>query len=142
MKPKTVYLAGPMSGLRVAEARLWRARVERQLTGWRVLSPMRRLELGDDMMLSGQFDDGEAAVLRDLADIRACDAVLVNFAVDAGRPSVGTCCEIGYAHALGKPIVAVLQPGCAHDHVFMDVMVACVRSNLADAVAVLRGWFV
>ena len=122
------YLAGPITGLEYDAANDWRAEgsefVERlRALGIKTRSPMRGKEkFKINGPLTPYFDEGEAAVVRDLEDIRESDFILVNV-LGAERVSLGTMCETGYAFALGKPVILVMEKeGNPHGHVFTDFM--------------------
>lgn len=105
------YLAGPITGLTYDEATDWREKIafDVECAGFHPLSPMRGKERFKDYgkILPGTFDEEQAAVQRDLYDIRRAHVVLINL-LDAKRVSIGTMCELGYAHALGKFIIVAL----------------------------------
>lgn len=89
-----VYLCGPIAN--VPDAGLgWRTHAARCLEahGITTLSPLRPPRL-----------PAPYYVLRDLADIRACDVVLANLNV---LDTPGSLAEIGFAHGLAKRIFLV-----------------------------------
>ncbi len=138
-----VYAAGPITGNTFDEAVDWRARLATELwvrtaRAWELLSPMRGKEaFRMKGPLPSTFDESKPAVQRDLYDIRRSDAVLVNL-VGADRVSVGTMCELGYAHAKDKFIVvARSHSDRIHDHVFVQELASQVVPTLADAINVL-----
>ena len=120
------YFAHAMTG------RSWRERSARaaeireimERRGVRLLDPGRGLEPFDmfdikaeclDMVCACVGDhvakalatDDILIVARALHDMRACDVMIVDGeGMDA--PSAGVCVEIGYARALGKPILGIL----------------------------------
>jgi len=135
---KTVYLAGPMTGLTVGAGRdTWRARA----TGFfrahhvGVLSPMRDWdELHKDHQMGAFGEDRAGGHLvaakfnyaRDVNDIRIGDAVVIN-TQGATRVSVGTCIEYGMACLANKPTLALLDP--LHDHLFFREGPAVIVQN-------------
>lgn len=139
-----VYLAGPITGRTFDEAIDWRRNFDADVwgfdSGWECLSPMRGKEAFRIRgPLPSTFDEGRAAVLRDLYDIRRCDAVLVNL-VGADRVSIGSMCELGYANALGKfIIVARSHSDTVHEHVFVAELASQIVPTLANAIDVLAG---
>lgn len=148
---KTLYLAGPITGLTFADAAAWRRRVANQLPGWRCLSPLRGKEhLDTGVPLPDSFDGGAAAVEQDLADILRADAMLVNFGGACDRASIGTAAEIGFAcrqqgeskiPLTPRPyILVVLGDNNVHDHVFVHYMADQIVTNLGDAIQVLKRW--
>lgn len=124
---KTVYLAGPMTGLTVAAGRdTWRARATAffRAHGVKACSPMRdydELKLDHKMGAFGEDRAGGHLVaakfnyVRDVNDIRTADAVAIN-TQGATRVSVGTSIEYGMACIADKPTLALLDP--LHDHLF------------------------
>ena len=125
---KTLYAAGPITGLTYKQASEWRQDgsdfVERaKALGWTVLSPMRgksEFDLGEKV-LTPYFDEGEAAVRRDLLDVRTASVVVFNL---LGYPSIslGSMAEMGVAHTLGKRIIVVMDGDNPHHHVFTEFM--------------------
>lgn len=163
---KTVYLAGPITGLTFEEAKGWRDDVTQQLGDtWHCLSPLRGKEhcdLGSEPLPSN-FDGGGDAVRRDLHDIRRSQAVLLNL-LDTPIPSIGTMCELGYAKGYAAPelfcatVITVLSPTYQergrsgghidpfvarhfpnpHEHVFVRELSDIVVSTLHEAVTILK----
>jgi len=139
---KTVYLAGPITGLTFeGAADGWRAQVPALLPGVRCLSPLRGIEtLAREYLpvkhVSG--DDAKQIVTRDFNDIKTCDALLVNF-LGAERVSIGTCWELGAAYTLQKPVVVVMEPAWAnvHDHAFVHHTAMVVVPTLEYGCAAL-----
>jgi nucleoside 2-deoxyribosyltransferase len=106
-KPK-IYLAGPTVFFRESEAAF--ADLER-LCRARDLNPVRPAEPVDS---SGQVLGGAAAARylfeQNTLRIRAASGVLADLRPFRGElePDSGTVFEVGFAHALGKPVAAVL----------------------------------
>lgn len=99
----TVYLAGPINGCSDEQANMWRGRARAWLEqyGVDVLDPMRRDYRGVDL----DSDNPRLIVESDLADIQACDAVLVN----CDRSSWGTAMEVRAAYTeFHKPVVGFM----------------------------------
>lgn len=98
-----VYLAGPINGCTDAECVQWREQIKADAALQHIgfIDPMRR-----------DYRGREAASYREVVDldkrdVRAADAVLVNYV----KPSVGTSMEVFYAWTLGVPVVL----WCARD---------------------------
>ena len=143
-----VYLAGPISGLTYNAADGWRTDPEFILTlrhmGFEALSPLEGYEdlSVDDSELDPWFETRNGstaapftAVQDDLRMIRECDAVIANL-LGATRPSIGTMAEMGYAHALDKPIVVVMSEkrfDDPHDHPFVYSLASEIVSTLNAA---------
>jgi nucleoside 2-deoxyribosyltransferase len=49
-----------------------------------------------------------------LAHIDGCEAVVANFDFFRGPEPDGTCFEVGYAVALGKPVVGYIPEAAGH----------------------------
>lgn len=119
----TVYLAGPMSGLKHAQAHSWRREAKAALGRFGI-----DVALPYNMVLSQpdkaralyssalKADMPDAAIMQgDLQAIAGSDAMLVNVALHKGV-SVGTMIEIGYALRLGIEIFYVSGPNDPHDN--------------------------
>ena len=114
---KTIYLAGPITGLTHDEARYgWREKFDLLLPDHIYSSsPMRGKDfLRDQGVLSDGADYPDHAMAtaagittRDFNDVKTCDAMIACFLESGGRLSGGTFMEYGFAHALQKPIVAI-----------------------------------
>lgn len=114
---KTVYLAGPITGLTHDEARYgWRERFETMLPSHIFSnSPMRGKEFLADfgILTSGdRYPDNAMATAagittRDFNDVKNSDAVVACFLESKGNPSLGTAVEYGIALALQRPVIAV-----------------------------------
>lgn len=109
---RKVYVGGPFQAvldgdrLRISDAYRWLYEdvidgFERR--GWRVFNSHRREAWGAQML------DATASTSMDYADIAECDVFVA--APGANPPSPGTHIEIGWASALGKKIVLLLQQG-------------------------------
>lgn len=135
-----VYLGGPITGLSFDTAKDWREQLVARSdwpTGWVPLSPMRDKEqFRMEGPLPSTFDGEREPFEQDLSDIRQADALVFNF-LGASWASIGSCAEMGYAYALGKPILAVVEKGTIHDHLFVNNMAEAV-TNMSFALAWLR----
>ena len=144
---KTVYLAGPITGLSYDDARNgWRHKLSLLLPSHiKPVSPMR----GKDF-LRGEVDlDGspemytqhvmatkKGIVCRDRNDVMTCDAMVANF-VGYDRVSIGTCIEFGWADAFRKPIVMIIEEGNLHNHAMLDHLAGYVCQELEQAAHLL-----
>jgi len=116
---QTIYLSGPISGCTYKEATEWRQEAARSLVPFRCLDPMRGKT---EAMLIGVLDtdlswaDHILSPLtrprnfynRDFNDIKQSNLMLMNLQ-GAKKVSIGSMVEVGWASALGIPIVAVLD---------------------------------
>ena len=127
MKRPLVYLAGGIAGLAGAEATDWRTDAAYLLARRDVecLDPMRaKLHLAHQKRISDNFNDyanagvfftSRGIMTRDFNDVKRCDALLVNL-LGLTRPSLGTVMELGWAYAMQKPAVVVMEAECnPHD---------------------------
>jgi nucleoside 2-deoxyribosyltransferase len=126
-KPK-VYLAGAIAGLGFDAATDWRHQAKHALgeRGIEALDPMRaKAALSSKGKISTNFHDYEntgvfftsrGIMTRDFNDVKTCDALLVNL-LGLVKPSLGTVMELGWAYALQKPAVVVIEEkGNPHDN--------------------------
>lgn len=186
MSNLTVYLAGPITGHTYDGCTEWReaakVELEREATGrlnpdammpprevlipeYRpsgilALSPMRTKEhlqsTGPIPATSALYDDSYV-VERDLMDVRRSDVILMNL-LGAERVSIGTMCELGYAKALNKFTVVVMErtltigeesaqaAGLAafaennpHEHLFVYHLASVVVPTLEEAIQIVKG---
>lgn len=140
-----LYLAGPMTGLTPEAASSWRddPNLVRALEadGWELLSPLRdKPWLPHGAVMTSRIDEDKERieVTRDHNDIDVAAALLVNL-LGAEIVSIGTIAEMGRAHALGKPIVTVMEPeGNIHDHMFVQEMSTYRCDDMISAVHALH----
>lgn len=150
--PKAIYLSGPIAGLSYEDARNgWRPKFEALMTGSPIvcLSPMRGKDGLRGVSLLGKPTDGvsfgedvimsnKGILTRDFNDVKMCDAMIVNV-LGAKVVSIGTCVEVGWADAMRKPIVVVIEKeGNPHDHIFITQTAGYRMESLEDAARVLR----
>jgi hypothetical protein len=121
---KTVYLAGPITGLSYEGCTDWRELAIKELgiaeiTG---LSPMRAKDyLKDESFVGDEYQNtvlssSRGIITRDRWDTTRCDLILVNF-LGAEKVSIGTVMELAWADAFRTPSIVVIEPeGNPHDH--------------------------
>lgn len=107
-----VYLAGPISGCDHELIMGWRKQAIERLAKEEIIG------LCPIDVTASDMDIKEIAIIRDKMDVERCDAVLMNL-TGAPRVSIGTMVELGWASALGKPIILVMEPGNIHEHAFV-----------------------
>lgn len=121
---RTVYLAGPISGLTHDEARYgWRKEFASLMPEHiHCNSPMRGKDFLEDVgvLLSKDFCKNTDAVnpmstadgimARDTNDVRMCDVLVICFLDSGGRISPGTLIEIGMGHMANKVMVIISKP--------------------------------
>lgn len=133
MSNKSVYLAGPISGLNFSGAVDWRndAIAELKGVGIEAYSPMRAKEFlkaiaadkpftsdGDKYAVLNPLSSNKGITTRDRWDATRCGVLFVNFAPTHGMGivSIGTIMEIAWADEVGTPIVCVMPQGNQHEH--------------------------
>ena len=139
---KTIYLAGPITGLTYGESVNWRDYMSNLLTpfGVRTLSPMRGKGylLSAGVLQASGYDDtilssAKAIVARDRNDTMKCDLVIMNL-LGATRISIGSMIELGWADAARVPVVLVMEPGNVHEHAMVHEMSGFRVSTIGEAV--------
>lgn len=120
----SVYLSGPITGLRYKEALTWRDYVRERLEtaeiavrdplrGSKSFHSTRKIIKKDEYVVPELSDT--ALLQRDKLDITNCDIVFVNL-LGAKHISVGTMIEIGMCYMLDKLVVLVMEEkGNIHD---------------------------
>lgn len=121
---KTIYLAGPITGLNYDDARNgWRKTFAnilkaREANHIHCFSPMREKEfLEKDQCIEGTadyeslhgFGTPQGILTRDHNDVHNCDVMVANF-TGAKKVSIGTCVEFGFAHSYRKPAIIIMEP--------------------------------
>lgn len=140
-----VYLAGPINGRTWQEATEWRREARHALQRYeiRCLSPLRDKEhlIANGPILQHTYDEplsnAPGIVARDSNDVRRCDMVLANF-LGASKVSVGTCYELAWAWAWGKPVCVVMESGNLHEHPFVTQCAGFVVRDLPTAIEIVR----
>jgi nucleoside 2-deoxyribosyltransferase len=141
---KSVYLAGPISGLTFAGCTDWRRWAANELldAGIKPLSPLRGKEYLDGIgELSpvcagyahlGALSTPKGIMTRDRFDATRCDVLLVNL-LGAARVSIGTVMEIAWADAKRTPIVCAIEEGNLHHHGMLHEACGFMVPTLAEA---------
>lgn len=127
MRNPLVYLAGPIAGIPGTDALEWRSVATLWLENRMIecLDPMRAKDVlatpqristnFNDYAISGPFFTAKGIMARDFADVKRCDALLVNL-LGAKKPSLGTVMELAWAYLLQKPVVVAIEAeGNPHD---------------------------
>ena len=142
---KTVYLAGPITGLGYAAATRWREQAKLALApNIACYSPLRGKEhLYAETVIRGDYPghaltSAAGITARDRLDCTTCDLLLVNL-LGATQVSVGTCIELGWADAHRTPIVLVMEPdGNPHEHPIVSALAPFRAATLDEALALIR----
>lgn len=150
MNDASVYLAGPITGLRYGEATDWRDYAETFLASWGIegLSPMRGKQyleaVGVIEAVSYGEDKAEWALssapgftMRDHGDCMAADVILANFVGCGDRVSIGTVLEVAWAHAYRKQLIVAMEPGNVHDHAMIRQLAGYVVPSLDAALNII-----
>lgn len=150
MGNRSVYLAGPITGLTYKGATDWRKSVAAELAdvGITSYSPMRCKEYLDQVgTLSGHgreygalgtLSTPRAIMTRDRFDATRCGVLFVNL-LGAERVSIGTVMEIAWADLSRIPIVCAIAPqGCPHDHMMISEAIGFRVPTLEEAVAITK----
>lgn len=151
---KSVYLAGPITGLTYQDADEWRDKACEFLAHHYIdgLSPMRgkqylralgRLSASCQQEGAlGVLSTPKAIMTRDFRDVMTSDCLLVNF-LGATKISVGTVMEIAWAYQLHKPVVVCMEEtGNPHEHAMLGeatgFRVPSVEEGLAVVCCILK----
>lgn len=144
---KTIYLAGPITGLTFDDADEWRVSARRFLDSKNIdgLSPLRgKSYLKNLGELTAQcLQEGQAGLLslprsimtRDFYDATTCDVLLVNL-LGATRISIGTMMEVAWAYQKRTPIVCCMEAGNVHEHAMLNEAIGFRVNTLEEGLAV------
>jgi nucleoside 2-deoxyribosyltransferase len=139
---KSVYLAGPITGLDYEGATSWRTVVADRFRdlGIDAFSPLRckaYLATAGSLKAEGYdeypLSSAKGITTRDRHDVMTCDLVLVNL-VGAEKISIGTMIEVGWADAARKPIVMAIEPGNPHHHAMLTTCAGFVTDEIDHAI--------
>ena len=113
-QPLNIYFAGSIRGGR-GDAALYQEMIQFLATFGTVLTE----HVGDPQLTEAGDDgpDDPAIHDRDMDWLRACDMIVA----EVTRPSLGVGYELGWACALGKPVLALYRP---HSEKRLSAMVA------------------
>lgn len=157
MVHKSVYLAGPISGLTYGEATDWRIKTTQELgdCGIRCLSPLRAevhlrnhegllndCQTSDEHLKAGgqvlAMSTPRGVVARDKFDCTRCSVILLNL-LDSKKVSIGSMIEVGWANANDIPIVLIMEDeGNCHEHAFVRESCAFRTPHISEAVQIVK----
>lgn len=149
MKSKSIYLGGGITGLSFQEANDWREYSIKWLLryGIKGISPLRDKQYLKDEKDLKHFYSAQVLSLpksitcRDLYDVKNCDIILMNFS-NAKIPSIGSCCELGYAKAFEKPVITITEDNQIHNHPFINEIssftVKTLKQGLEICISILQ----
>jgi nucleoside 2-deoxyribosyltransferase len=148
-----VYLAGPITGESFEGATDWREWTRQALApyGIHTYSPLRGKDyLSGQTAISGTpgvngqvagavrpLSTDKGICTRDRWDVQRADAVLMNLS-GAGRVSIGTMIEIGWADAYRVPIIGVMEDENPHRHAMVEHLLGYIVPTLPEAVLLVR----
>lgn len=140
---KTLYLAGPITGLSYGESVNWREYVSNHLPEYiAAVSPMRGKQyLDKEQVIALSYEDiplscRKGITCRDRYSVMACDMLFVNL-LGATKVSIGTVMEIAWADMLRKPIVLVMEKeGNVHEHPIIQEVVGFHVHTLDEGIAI------
>ena len=146
-----VYLAGPIAGNTLAEADDWRhyAALQLEMAGILAYSPLRAKRAiiqskfhREDRLGTGGIDghplvSAKGITTRDRDDVAKCNVILMDL-LCATRVSIGTMIEAGWADALRRPIVCVMEPGNIHEHGMLEELIGYRVSTLDEAIEIVK----
>lgn len=139
-----VFLSGPITGMSYDDCLLWRTYVQQNLAPGIVgISALRgREHLRANPVIRNDQDGNilsspKGITARDRFDTMRCDVLLVNL-LGATSISIGTVLEIGWADALQKPIVTVMEPGNVHDHGMIRTISSFVVHSLDEGIRLVE----
>lgn len=121
---RSVYLAGPISGLTYANATDWRRYSKDFLKGYNIvgLDPLRGKDyLINETSIADKYDahtmsTSRAIMVRDYFDCNNVGLILANF-LGAKRISIGTVMECAWAYSARIPLILCMEKsGNVHDH--------------------------
>lgn len=149
---KSVYLAGPITGLTYDDGADWRESVAADLAdvGIEAFSPLRAknyLREFGELQAGGSaganyvgvnpLSEPQGITTRDRFDTTGRDVVLANL-VGAERVSIGTMIELGWADASRTPIILAMEPGNIHAHAMVEAVAGYIVPTLDEAVAIVK----
>jgi hypothetical protein len=140
MPEKTIFLAGPLTGVSYKDALEWRKYVESKLPADIIaFSALRgKIYVAKEHLLKDAYPEHllstpQGTVTRDRYDVFRCDALFVNF-LDTDKVSIGTIMEMAWADSQRIPIVLAMENGNIHDHAFVRQVAAFVTRDLDEAI--------
>lgn len=153
---KTVYLAGPITGLSWLESEYWRDQIQgvanskfpELAKGVKFLSPMRGKDFLQyeskikDSYTDNPFASSKAIMLRDFHDVSVSDALIVNLS-HCQTVSIGTVMEIAWAYQRRIPVICIQNSqNTLHEHSMLNEAIWWKVNGVAEALDVLNTLFV
>ena len=151
---KYVYLGGPIAGHTSESAKWWREDLQNHFksTNIRMISPLRcEPEIGEGEVYDAEgiaakdcicFGSDKAIHAKNMLDVKSCDLMIAcMFAEQIKSISLGTMLEIGWASALGKPIILITDDDRLKKHPVVKESVNWIVPTLEDAQLIVYGLF-
>jgi len=146
MRP-SIYLAGPITAKTIKEANDWRDDVIAKLAvrGIIGVSPLRcEPPRGERYTLSDadpKFGTARAIASKNVSDVRDCKLTLAYLptVLNDPWPSLGTICELSWAHMLGKPTILVSDDRRITEHPVINANAGWIVGTLDEAVEIIVG---
>lgn len=150
-RPISVYLGGPMTGIKIKDARAWREKAANDLecTG-RIItySPLMGEAAGSNeneecFNIIGKSENkpinqtSSFLCMQDLLYIDRCEILLFNL-MDVHTSSQGSMLELGYGFKGGKYIVTAVNPESVHNCSFVRRLSNVYVPTLDEAIEALR----
>lgn len=140
MSKKTIFLAGPLTGVSYKDALEWRKYVESKLPADIIaFSALRgKIYIANEHLLNDAYPEHllstpQGTVTRDRYDVSRCDALFVNF-LDTDKVSIGTIMEMAWADSKRIPVILAMEDGNIHDHAFVRQVAAFITRDLDEAI--------
>jgi nucleoside 2-deoxyribosyltransferase len=140
MPKKTLFLAGPLTGVSYSDALDWRKYVESKLpddviafSALRGKSHVAKERVLRDAYPEHLLSTPQGTITRDRYDVSRCDALFVNF-LNSDKVSIGTIMEMAWADARRIPIILVMEARNIHDHAFVRQVAGFITRDLDEAI--------
>lgn len=148
MTQKSVYLAGPITGLTYEECTEWRFKAKAVLNeaGIIAYSPMRGKEYLNDGKAIEAFNDRlpqrlstqKGIVGRDHFDVIRSDAMLCNL-LNTKKVTIGTMFELAWRYEHMLPTVLIIEDTHnIHDHPFVMEAITYRTNNLNEGIELVK----
>lgn len=135
-----IYLAGPMTGVRLDVINVWRKEVESAIAlsdctgGVTTVWPTRDVQQISGGPFFGLGTDPKVFMKRDRYDVSRSELVLFNFLGATERGSLGCAVEFGWASAMGKPILMAVDDHSVHRHAMLVSLADAIVDNVPDLI--------
>lgn len=140
MKERTIYLAGPISGLSYDDAITHFIERANKLSNYDILHPMLGKEhLRSELELKAQgygnpISTNHAILFADFWRVDQCDILFIDLTKGKDRVSIGTVAEMSRAFAKNKLIITVLPDDNIHNHAFILEMSTIIFKTTDEAI--------